>query len=195
MKLGTRSVLWGVHAFWWHPIVVALAWKACYRHWPLRWQWAAIITHDWGYWGKRDIDGVEGTTHPVAGAQLADELAYRLSWLAWLLKPWCWGKMGRAYQAALAQNEGFQAYWLSLYHSKHYAQQDGAPVSALWLPDKVSVLFEPAWFYLFRGWLSGETAEYVDNSPNKGESAATWLRGYRAHRQKQLQLHLKGVIS
>lgn len=194
MKVGTKSVLFGVHQFIIHPLVVALAWKACYRHWPTRIQWAAIICHDFGYWNSADIDGPEGTTHPVAGAIMADELAYRLCWLAWLLKPWRWGKLGRAYQAALAQNEGFQAYWLSLYHSARYAAQDGVSVSALCLPDKVSVLFEPEWFYLFRGWLSGETVEYVDNSPNKGESAAAWLRGYRAHRRQQLQQHLKGTL-
>lgn len=189
ISMGTKTVLWGVHACWWHPIVVALAWRACYRHWPNRWQCAAIIAHDWGYWGKRDIDGPEGTTHPVAGAQLADELAYRLCWLAWLLKPWRWGKLGRAYQAALAQNEGFQAYWLALYHSARYADEDGAPVSALWLPDKVSVLFEPSWTYLLRGRLSGELREYVNASPMKGCSDVEWLCWYKNMRRKQLTDH------
>lgn len=206
MKLGTRSVLWGVHQFVIHPLVVALAWRACYRHWPLRWQWAAIIAHDWGYWGKRDIDGAEGVQHPETGARWAGWLAYRLSRVVQSCRPA--GilvallvefrhraqrserrKTLKAMRIALAVNEAFQAYYLALYHSTRYAAQDGAPPSALCLPDKVSVLFEPAWTYLLRGRLSGELQEYVEASPMKGCSDSEWLCWYRSMRRQQLTDH------
>lgn len=70
MNVGTKSSLYGVHAFWWHPITVALAWKKIYGTWP-RWaEWVAIALHD-NYFGCENIDGPEGKLHPARNGKIA----------------------------------------------------------------------------------------------------------------------------
>jgi len=76
MTVGTKSILFGVHQFLWHPITVGLAWKHLYGVWPNRYEWVAIFCHDLGYWGKSNMDGAEGRTHPKRGAELAYDWAY-----------------------------------------------------------------------------------------------------------------------
>ncbi|MFP3947126.1 MAG: hypothetical protein ACLFWG_00215 [Longimicrobiales bacterium] len=70
MRVGTRSVLFGVHAFWMHPFFVARAWWKLYGFpWDPR-LWVAFFVHDLGYWGKPNMDGPEGERHPELGATL-----------------------------------------------------------------------------------------------------------------------------
>lgn len=70
MRVGTKSVLFGVHAFAVHPLLVGISWRILYRRWP-RWsEWVAIFLHD-NYWGLPNIDGVEGKQHPARNAKLA----------------------------------------------------------------------------------------------------------------------------
>ena len=89
-----------------------------------------ILIHDWGYWGCPDMDGDEGERHPKLGA----DVAYVL--------------FGRDY------------YKLCLYHSRHYARWRFREPSKLCYADKLSIAYEPAWFYLLRARLSGELLEY-----------------------------------
>lgn len=70
MKMGTRSVLFGVHQFIWHPLTVFLAWKDLFG-WPSWWEVVCIVVHDVGYIGKADMDGAGGKDHPVLGAKIA----------------------------------------------------------------------------------------------------------------------------
>lgn len=63
-------MLFGVHAFWWHPITVWVAWVRLYRRIPDWAETVAIVCHD-NYWGLPNIDGPEGKQHPAAGARLA----------------------------------------------------------------------------------------------------------------------------
>jgi hypothetical protein len=49
---------------------------------------------------------------------------------------------------------------LCLYHSRHYARIFGREPSRLCWADKLSILYEPWWFYLPRAWASGELKEY-----------------------------------
>ena len=70
MNVGTRSLLFGIHQFIWHPIVVWRAWKYLYGR-PTWKEIVCIIIHDWGYWGKPNLDGPEGVEHPLHGANLA----------------------------------------------------------------------------------------------------------------------------
>lgn len=160
MKIGTKSLLFGVHNFIWHPITIVRAWRKCYRRWPTWWELVAIVCHDWGYWGKPNMDGEEGQRHPEAGAQLVHDVVRYLSG-SWHLAE--------------------EARKLSLFHSTHYAQANESEVSALYLPDKMSVLYDPKWFYLFRGWLSGEVKEYVQNAPISIaiEGSSFWYDWYR----------------
>ncbi|SPF35883.1 conserved hypothetical protein [Candidatus Desulfosporosinus infrequens] len=65
---GTRSLLFGVHQFIWHPITVWLAWKELYGT-PSWTETVCIALHDIGYWGMKNMDGDEGLKHPEAGAE------------------------------------------------------------------------------------------------------------------------------
>lgn len=70
IKVGTKSVLYGVHCFFIHPFVVAVAWIKLFG-WPLDHRiWIAFFVHDLGYWGKPNMDGKEGETHPELGAKI-----------------------------------------------------------------------------------------------------------------------------
>lgn len=70
MKVGQKSLLFGVHQFILHPLTVLLAWWKLYGcpSWP---ELVCIIIHDWGYWYASDMDGQKGELHPEVGARLA----------------------------------------------------------------------------------------------------------------------------
>ena len=74
MRVGTKSVLFGAHAFWLHPWLVALAWTRLYGFpWDPR-LWVAFFVHDLGYWGKPNMDGRPGESHPFWAARLMGRL-------------------------------------------------------------------------------------------------------------------------
>ena len=165
MNVGTKSILFGVHQFLWHPWTVGRAWRHIHGRWPTFSQWLCIFVHDLGYWGCPNMDGVEGKEHPVRGAELAESLCY----YRWRLK----------YKASIADRMAKAAYRWTLGHSTHYAKAHlNGRVSELYLADKASILFDPPWFYLLRGWLSGETAEYVRNE-DPSLTVRQWLESYR----------------
>lgn len=138
MTVGTRSLLFGVHQVVWHPVTVALAWRRLYGRWPTWREAVCIALHDLGYLGVREMDGADGERHPELGARVAA------------------GLLGREYGR------------LCLLHSRHYAVRVGAAPSALCWADKLSILYEPWWFYLPRARLSGELAEYRDRANGAG---------------------------
>jgi hypothetical protein len=137
MKVGTRSILWGGHQFILHPIFVALAWRRLYGAWPKSLPILfAFIVHDWGYWGKGDLDGEEGETHPEWGARLVSryfDMPYSAEWF------------------------GFTAG-----HSRSYAARLEIPTSMLMRADKLATAMMPQWLYVALLWLSGEWYEYRD---------------------------------
>lgn len=185
MKRGTLSILVGVHQFLWHPFTVWRAWKYLYKRNPTWIELVAIFCHDLGYWGKPDMDGVEGRTHPEGGANLACNIVYYVGRLVY-----------KKQSDAVLMSESVRE--LCLWHSTHYAQLAGGQVSALYLPDKVCVLFDPPWFYKLRAWLSGELAEYVDRENHArwifGQDKLTtdgWLAGYRARNQRKADEFLR----
>lgn len=130
MTVGTKSLLFGVHQFIWHPVTVLFAWIYLYKRLPGLRVIFCIVVHDWGYWGKENMDGVEGETHPELGANIAGNL------------------FGQKY------------YELCLYHSRNYAKTYNEGPSKLCWADKLSVVFEPWWMYISRAMLSGEIKEY-----------------------------------
>ncbi|MFZ3132684.1 MAG: hypothetical protein WA125_16685 [Desulfosporosinus sp.] len=70
MKVGRKSLLFGVHQFLWHPITVLAAWWYLYGR-PSWKEIVCIIIHDWGYWFASNMDGPEGEYHPELAAKLA----------------------------------------------------------------------------------------------------------------------------
>lgn len=134
MKLGTKSLLFGVHQLAWHPVTVWRAWRALYGKAPTWRETVCIIVHDWGYWGCADMDGEAGKQHPRVGAAIAGRL------------------FGPAYHD------------LVLLHSRSLAEQLGREPSRLCWADKASMLHDPAWFYLLRARATGELREYRWNA-------------------------------
>lgn len=134
MTTGTKSLLFGVHQFLWHPVTVWLAWRQLYGRRPTWRETVCIVVHDWGYWGCDNMDGQRGSIHPVRGSVIANKL------------------FGQEFGA------------LVMWHSRTLAKRCGAKPSRLCWPDKMSMLFDPAPFYLFRARLSGELAEYRLNA-------------------------------
>jgi hypothetical protein len=176
MRVGTKSLLFGVHQFLYHPLTVALAWKRVYTRWPNWWECVAICCHDLGYWGKRDMDGSDGITHPWGGARIAFKVVMLLQ--RWSKAP-----------AELKLERAWRAWELCITHSAGYcwhwnASRGGLlklPLGLLALPDKVCVLYDPRWFYLLRARLSGEIYEFMRHAPAAvSGDPATWLRWYRS---------------
>lgn len=169
MNVGTKSVLFGVHAFWWHPFTVAFAWRKLYGAWPDRFQWCAIFCHDLGYWGCPNMDGIEGRRHPIAGAAWAQKLAGRVA---------RWSGYNRVHQLTTA----LDIYFLSLLHSREFSKETNVEPSELCWADKYCCFYDPAWFYLLRGHLSGEIYEFRANAAGHipdGYSLRQWYLWYR----------------
>lgn len=169
MKVGTKSLLFGVHQFLWHPLTVGIAWRRLYGRWPKVSEWVCIFCHDLGYWGCPNMDGMEGRSHPYRGSRIVAAVIYG------------WHRLcGRSQSFAWIRGEEFADH--TIRHSINYARLLDKGPSGLYFADKASVLIEPRWLYLLRARLSGEIWEYIDNSPFKGIpdiTPADWLDWYR----------------
>jgi hypothetical protein len=134
VRVGTKSLLFGAHQFLIHPYFVAKAWKQLYG--PARDPrlWIAFVIHDWGYWGKPNMDGPEGERH-----------------VEWAAKV-----MGKLF--------GTEWHDFCLYHSRHYAKKYGKPYSRLCVADKLAPTLEPGPLYLVRVIWSDEVSEYLQHT-------------------------------
>lgn len=132
MKIGTRSVLFGAHQFALHPLCLAIAWWRLYGFPWHPYLWLCFFVHDFGYIGKPNIDGKEGQTHPVLGADIVGRLTGSWDW-----------------------------HFFCLYHSRHYAKANFADHSRLCVADKLAFCITPKWLYLTTTRWTGELAEYT----------------------------------
>lgn len=162
MKIGTKSVLFGVHQFILHPIFVLRAWWICYESWPTWAEFCAIVTHDIGYYGMPNMDGPEGEEHPERVA-------------AW------WRREHGSF--------GNEVAAIVLGHSRFHAAKNGLPLSKLFRPDKLATALYPKWLYLLLARMSGEIHEYMGHCKD-GKYAAVnhvsktqvqWLVEIQAH--------------
>jgi hypothetical protein len=158
MKVGTRSVLFGVHAFWFHFITVLLAWIELYGvpNWK---EFVCIFIHDLGYWGKPNMDGAEGEEHPKRAAE------------------WAYIHMDKSY------------YELCLFHSRTCAKKHNTEPSKLCWADKLSIKYDPWWFYLMRALFSGEVIEYRSDAVSHGilSSSATYIEWFAWARERGMR--------
>lgn len=203
LPIGTRSILVGAHQFIIHPLLLAIGWYRAFgwgevqigwragvwtngvytrhRYYTAIWDpklWIAFFVHDFGYWGKPNMDGPEGETHP--------------EWGAALMRRWfndAWGDF-------------------VLLHSRHYAKTLGRQPSALCFADKWVIVLEPAWLYLPRVFLSGEYWEYREHARKRDAdaqgltpyerrcfrfgSAWDWNRGLRSYMRRWIEEHKDG---
>lgn len=130
MTLGTKTLLFGVHQIFIHPIMVTLAWIILYRSLPTWRELICIIIHDWGYWGKPSLKCQDGDRHPELGANIANYL------------------FGQKYSDFI------------LGHSSFYIKRNGIPRSKLLAPDKYWHCLIPLWFYKLLAVPTGEFAHY-----------------------------------
>jgi hypothetical protein len=175
MRVGTKSILFGVHNFVLHPPLVAIAWWRLYGfpHNPRL--WLAFLFHDVGYFGKRSMEGPEGETHVELGARI----------------------MGRLFGPPWAD--------FCRRHSRFYARARGLTVSRLCVADKLAFVLTPAWLYLPLARASGELWEYMERSRERqpggehftdeewAEVTSTdprqWLHGLQSYTRRWVQEH------
>lgn len=173
MSIGTKSILFGAHAFWLHPFFVAEAWRQLYGFpWDVR-LWVAFFVHDLGYWKATDLEGPEGEKHVYAGARI----------LSWLFGDE-WGEFCRR-------------------HSRCWAKKQGCKVSRLAAADKLAFVMTPWWLYLPMVSATGELTEYMTVSRQRhtgdcsfAESellllssgdARSWLSGLHAYTRRWVE--------
>jgi len=168
VKTGTKSLLFGVHQFAWHPVTVALAWRRLYGSWP-DWRTAVcIVVHDWGYWGCEKMDDERGERHPELGAHIARRL------------------FGKKYHD------------LVLLHSRHLARHLEMEPSELCWPDKLSHIFYPVWLYWLLSTITGEVNEYKQNAERfLGRSLTNWEYAIwiKAHFKKIAEERLRATAA
>lgn len=167
MKIGTKSLLFGAHCFFIHPIFLFVAWWRLYGFpWNPR-LWIVFVVHDWGYWGKPNMDGIEGEQHPLLGARIVQSMFGE-----------AWGEFTAC-------------------HSRFYAKSAGKQFSQLCIADKLATNLTPAWLYLPLVRLTGEIKEYLkppvahaesfhvaiaeQNKTGIEQSDEDWFAGFRAY--------------
>jgi hypothetical protein len=177
MKVGTKSVIFGVHAVLIHPFFVACAW---WRLFGFPWDprlWLAFLVHDVGYFGCPNMEGPEGQRHVVLGGQIMG---------------WLFGPQWRDFVFG---------------HSRHWAESAGKGYSKLCLADKLAFVLTPAWLYIPMARLSGELREYMRVSSErqlggkvsnfelsllKSRNPQVWLEGLKLYTRRWIELHRNG---
>jgi len=186
MKVGTKSLLFGVHQVFIHPLWVALAWWKLYGFPFDPRLWVAFIVHDWGYWGCPEMDGAVGGLHPYRGAIIMHKL-------------FDWPRIIR--RKGYAADHNYTWRWFCLFHSRFLAKQVGHQPSRLCMADKLSLCLEPWWLYLPRAWASGELQEYMRSAQPDGKhghmgliqvTAKEWYQAVQSYLRKYVAEHRDG---
>ena len=185
MRIGTKSLLFGVHQFAIHPWFVAWAWWRLYGFpWDPR-LWVAFLVHDWGYWGKPNMDSQEGERHTELGALIMHWLFDRPKYYRWKTPSGVWKRE-------------HQLRWLHfcLFHSRFYAKKGGFTYSRLCVADKLAIALQPWWFYIPVAWLTGELREYMEGkgarTPARGRTPMQWYRDVQRYCQEWAYEHRDG---
>lgn len=147
MKIGTKTLLFGCHQFVLHPVYTYVAWKKLYGKFPSIGETIAIIIHDWGYWGKSNLDGEEGEKHPEWARNVFD-------------------KVGCFMRNNIHFDFGVYLYELGdlcLYHSRFYAKRFEQEPSKLCWADKYGTTLCGKYLWSFLATLGGELKEYMTN--------------------------------
>ena len=165
MNVGTKSLLFGCHQVLIHPVLVYTAWVKLYHKLPNPKETVCIVIHDWGYWGKPNMDGEEGEWHPKPAALFA-------------AKHFDTGKDDGAFRKHGDLGTHHSKYFsLCMFHSRFMARKYGVQPSKLCLPDKYGVALMPAWMWVGLGTLSGEIHEYMKETKyeiNSGPAGANY---------------------
>lgn len=183
MKIGTKSVLFGVHCWCIHPFMVWIAWIKLYS-----WTWSiptitSFFLHDIGYIGKPNMDGKEGELHVELGAKImhklfdgwekgyieavlkkeVDDILFKINTNSdfKFIKITSNDVRGFYDRRIWVYSRLYNWYNFTLYHSRFYAKNNNARYSALCVADKYAFCMYPKWLYMFLASLSGEIYEYM----------------------------------
>ncbi len=138
MRIGTRSLLFGCHQLIIHPIFTAIAWVQLYGWCSFGWKSALVIFfHDWGYWGCRDMDGPDGSLHPIRLPRVLLRILYRILLDEMMNEIFC--------------------------HSRHLCSKNGWEPSRLCWADKLGTALMPSWLWAVLAYASREGWEYMSN--------------------------------
>ncbi len=200
MTAGTKSVLYGAHAFWLHPWFVALAWWRLYGFPFDPRLWVAFFVHDIGYVGKPNMDGPEGEQHPLFGARVMSRL-------------FDWYELGHGSHAAYDVHGTplLIGHWgrFALLHSRYFAKSLGLQPSRLCIADKLALALTPWWLYLPMARATGEVHEYMAHATHriKGNEAVSdderrrllsgqqrdWYAGVQSYMRRWVEQHKDGT--
>lgn len=171
MKVGTKSILFGVHCFFIHPWFVAWSWWKLYGFPFDPRLWVAFFVHDLGYWGKPNMDGPEGELHPYLGARIMQRL-------------FDGKRQGHAATGLIPLAVG-PWFCFTLYHSRFLAKKHLMTPSRLCVADKLAIYSTWRWLYLIQTNLTGEIHEYMKGTgartPAGERSQWEWLRDVRLY--------------
>src|SRR5450756_1147646 len=70
MRVGTKSVLFGAHCFFIHPVFVTVGWAVLFGFPCDPRLWAAFFLHELAYLFTENMDGPEGEEHVHLGARI-----------------------------------------------------------------------------------------------------------------------------
>lgn len=170
MKIGTKSVLFGVHCFLLHPLFIAIGWWQEYGF--RRVQVGMCLV--WESTTLRDGSELRRQRWQQVTTWLLDPrlwLAFFVHDLGYLGKPNMDGPEGETHPelGARIMRRLFGEPWgeFVLTHSRYYAKRLGKDVSPLCAADKRVFMIEPWWLYIPRARASGELAEFIANGQRR----------------------------
>jgi hypothetical protein len=174
MRVGTKSVLFGAHAFYLHPFAVLAGYVILYGLPRDPRVLLGILVHDVGYWGMDLVEGDGSENHVELGGRIMDWLCGRR-----------WGNFVRL-------------------HSRSWCELHGQPFSRLCVADKLGFVITPAWVYLPMARASGELREYMaaaDGRDGGGKFTDAerrllqsgnwklWLKGLKSYTRRWVEAH------
>jgi|YelNatPaOPRAMG01_1025707.scaffolds.fasta_scaffold24634_4 hypothetical protein len=131
MKVGTQSVLFGAYCFVIHPFFGAARHGGGFTAFRGTPGSGPFFLHDIGYFGKPNLDSIEGEQHVLFGGRLLG---------------WPFG----------ARRQEF-----TLCHSRHWAKRLRKPYSNLCVADKLAFVMTHAWLCLPTAQARGKFGEYM----------------------------------
>lgn len=183
MNVGTKSVLFGVHQFILHPVLLAIGWWKAYGTKPVE----IGTTQRWVETRLRDGAVYRRPVNQVVHASLfrpALWVAFFVHDLGYVGKPNMDGPEGETHPefGARIMRSLFGEPWgdLVLLHSRYYSAKLGRPLSPLCFADKWVIVLEPAWLYIPRVWLSGELAEFMANAAKRARDSNRFTEAEQA---------------
>lgn len=162
MRVGTKSVLFGVHNPIIHSFFMFVAWVKLYG-WSLELLdprlHMCFLLHDIGYWGCKSMDGADGERHPELGSYIVGKLFGD-----------DWALMCRWHSGTMVELDSKQ-YGLMLPANQPHP-------SKLYAPDKLASPLYPRWLYKLLSCASGEWKEYAEiqfGGRRTGWTSPGWL--------------------